>query len=66
MCLLSSIEKEHFDENILDEITYNSDFEIFSTKINEMNNIKHITFDCDGHKINIKVCPTHKIILEAI
>ena len=66
VCLLATIDKEHFDENILDEISYNSDLEIFSAKINEIDNIKNITFDSDGHKINIKICPPYKIILEAI
>ena len=63
--LLSHINKNEFDENILDEIAYHSDLEITSSNIIEMDDIKLMSFECDGHNVEIKVFPANKIIIEA-
>ena len=63
--LSSHINKNEFDENILDEIAYHSDLEITSSNIIEMDDIKLMSFECDGHNVEIKVFPANKIIIEA-
>ena len=63
--LLTHIDKSEFHENILDEIAYHSELEIYSSDINETNNIKIISFEYDSNYVQIKIFPTNKITIEA-
>ena len=63
--LLTHIDKSEFDENILDEIAFHSELEIYSSDINETNNIKIISFEYDSNNVQIKIFPTNKITIEA-
>ncbi len=58
------IDKKNFDENILDDIAYHADLEVYSSNIEDRNDVKIISFEYDGHMIQIKIYPPDKITIE--
>lgn len=64
--LLTYIDKQKFDENILEEILYKSDLEIHASEISDADDVKTIRFECENKKIYIKIYPPYKVTLEVI
>ena len=61
MYFSTKIDKNDFDENILNEIASYSEFDIFSSNIEDMVDMKNISFECDDNLIQIKI--SYKIYL---
>ncbi len=64
MYFSTKIDKNDFDENILNEIASYSEFDIFSSNIEDMVDMKNISFECDDNLIQIKIYPPNKITIE--
>ncbi len=59
------IDKNNFDENILDDIAYHADLEVYASNIEDMIDVKIISFEYGEYLIQIKIYPPNKITIEA-